>query len=167
MVHTLCFRLNIQKPSRRKKLYFGNVYVVNLDPAVMTLHFWGTRWGTSTSPIDWSQHQHLQLIRTHHLAQTAWSLICFQCTDGHDACAKCCIRINRKCWCCDQPIGYFLVPHRVSLKGSAITAGPMLTTYTCSEIKIFLTSMVSMWAWINTSQKISTVLISIIHSKNF
>ncbi|CAO2193513.1 unnamed protein product [Urochloa humidicola] len=27
------------------------------------------------------------------------------CKNGHAACAKCCVRINRKCWCCDEPIG--------------------------------------------------------------
>ena len=42
MVHTHCFRLNIQKPSRRKKsLFRKNVYMVNLDPAVITLPFGG------------------------------------------------------------------------------------------------------------------------------
>ncbi|CAL4957718.1 unnamed protein product [Urochloa decumbens] len=29
----------------------------------------------------------------------------FMCKNGHAACAKCCVRINRKCWCCDEPIG--------------------------------------------------------------
>ena len=40
MVHTLCFRLNIQKPSRGKKIFISeNAYVVNLGPAVMILPF--------------------------------------------------------------------------------------------------------------------------------
>ncbi|CAL4951017.1 unnamed protein product [Urochloa decumbens] len=29
----------------------------------------------------------------------------FMCKNGHAACAKCCVRINRKCWCCGKPIG--------------------------------------------------------------
>ncbi|CAO2160958.1 unnamed protein product [Urochloa humidicola] len=29
----------------------------------------------------------------------------FMCKNGHAACAKCCVRINRKCWCCEEPIG--------------------------------------------------------------
>ena len=37
--------------------------------------------------------------------------------------------INRKCWCCDWPIGDILIPHRV------ITAGLRLLTYTFLEIK--------------------------------
>ena len=47
---------NIQKPSRRKKNFISeNVYVGNLDLAVMTLPFGGTRCCTSTSPIGQSQ----------------------------------------------------------------------------------------------------------------
>ena len=30
--------------------------------------------------------------------------------------------INRKCWCCDWPIGDILVPHCVPPKGNVITA---------------------------------------------
>jgi len=60
---------NIQKPSRRKKNFISeNVYVGNLDPAVMTLPFGGTRCGTSASTIGQSQHQHFQLIGTQHFA---------------------------------------------------------------------------------------------------
>src|SRR6185312_15045074 len=56
---------NIQKPSRRKKTFISeNVYVSNLNPAVMTLPFGGTRCGTRMSPIGQSQHQHLRLIGT-------------------------------------------------------------------------------------------------------
>ncbi|TVT98632.1 hypothetical protein EJB05_56067 [Eragrostis curvula] len=29
----------------------------------------------------------------------------YMCTNGHAACAPCCLRINRKCWCCGEPIG--------------------------------------------------------------
>ena len=70
---------NIQKLSRRKKTFISeNVYVSNLNPAVMTLPFGGTRCGTRMSPIGQSQHQHLWLIGTQHLAQAACSLICSQ-----------------------------------------------------------------------------------------
>ncbi|XP_062183368.1 uncharacterized protein LOC133887429 [Phragmites australis] len=31
----------------------------------------------------------------------------YTCRNGHGACANCCIRINRKCWCCSEPIGDF------------------------------------------------------------
>ena len=103
----------------------------------MTLPFGGTRCGTKTSPIGQSQHQHLRLIGTHHLAQVACSLICSQCNNSHVDCAKCCVRINRKCWCCDQPICDVLIAHRVSPKCSVITVEWRLTTYTCFEIKIF------------------------------
>ena len=47
------------------------------------------------------------------------------------------VPINRKCWCCDWPIGDILVPHRVPPKGSVITVGLRLLTYTFSEIKVF------------------------------
>ena len=129
---------NIQKPSRRKKNFISeNVYVGNLDSAVMTLPFGGTRCCTSTSPIGQSQHQHLRLIGTQHLAQAACSLICSQCNNGHADCAKCYVRINRKCWCCDQPIDDVLITHRISPKYSAIAVDWRLTMYTCFEIKIF------------------------------
>ena len=104
-----------------KNFISENVYVGYLDPAVMTLPFGGTQCCTSTSPIGQSQHQYLQLIGTQHLAQAACSLICSQCNNGYADCAKCCVRINRKCWCCDQPISDILVTHRVSPKCSAIT----------------------------------------------
>ena len=131
--------INIQKPSRRKKNFISeNVYVGNLDPAVMTLSFGGTRCCTSTSPIGQSQHQYLRLIRTHHLAQTTCSLICSQCNNSHADCAKCCVRINRKCWCCDKPISDVLIMHRVSPKCSAITVEWRLTMYIYFVIKIFL-----------------------------
>ena len=45
--------------------------------------------------------------------------------------------INRKYWCCDWPISDVLVQHRVPPKGSVITAGSRLPTYTFSEIKFF------------------------------
>ena len=130
--------INIQKPSRRKKNFISeNVYVGYLDPAVMTLPFGGTRCCTITSPIGQLQHQHLRLIGTQHLAQTSCSLICSQCNNGHADCAKYCVRINRKCLCCDQLICDVLITHRVSLKCSATTVEWRLTTYTCFEIKIF------------------------------
>jgi len=50
------------------------------------------------------------------------------------------VPINRKCWCCDWPIGDILVPHRVPPKGSVITAGLRLLTYTFSEIKVYFSS---------------------------
>ena len=50
------------------------------------------------------------------------------------------VTINRKCWCCDWPIGDILVPHRVPPKGSVITAGLRLLTYTFSEIKVYFSS---------------------------
>ena len=50
------------------------------------------------------------------------------------------VPINRKCWCCDWPIGDILVPHRVPPKGSVITAGLRLLTYTFLEIKVFFSS---------------------------
>ncbi|CAL4951181.1 unnamed protein product [Urochloa decumbens] len=36
--------------------------------------------------------------------------VCFmpfeaECKNGHGACGDCCIRINRKCWCCSEPVG--------------------------------------------------------------
>ena len=50
------------------------------------------------------------------------------------------VSINRKCWCCDWPIGDILVPHRVPLKGCVITAGLRLVTYIFSEIKVYFSS---------------------------
>ena len=50
------------------------------------------------------------------------------------------VPINRKCWCCDWPIGDILVPHRVPPKVSVITARSRLPTYTFSEIKVFFSS---------------------------
>ena len=126
-----------RNPLEEKKIILENVYVGNLDRAVMTLPFWGTRCCTSTSPIGQSQYQHLRLIGTQHLAQAACSLICSQCNNGHADCVKCCVRINHKCWCCDQPIGDVFITHRVSPKCSATTVEWRLTTYTCFEIKIF------------------------------
>ena len=129
---------NIQKPSRRKKNFISeNVHVGNLDHAVMTLPFGRTRCYTSTSPIGQSQHQHLRLIGTQHLAQAACSFICSHYNNGHIDCAKCCVRINRKCWCWDQSIGDVLITHRVSPKCSATTVEWRLTTYTYFKINIF------------------------------
>ena len=110
-----------RNPLEEKNFISENVYVGNLDPAVMTLPFGGTRCCTSTSPIGQSQYQHLRLIGTQHLPQAVCSLICSQCNNGHADCAKCCVRINRKCWCCDQPIGDVLIMHHVSPKCSATT----------------------------------------------
>ena len=31
--------------------------------------------------------------------------VVFQCINGHAACAECCVRINKKCWCCGEAIG--------------------------------------------------------------
>ena len=50
------------------------------------------------------------------------------------------VPINRKCWCCDWLIGDILVSHRVPPKGSVITVGLRLLTYTFSEIKIYFSS---------------------------
>ena len=50
------------------------------------------------------------------------------------------VPINRKCWCCDWPIGDILVPHRVPPKGCVITAGLRLLTYIFSEIKVYFSS---------------------------
>ena len=47
------------------------------------------------------------------------------------------VPINHKCWCCDWPIGDILVQHHVPPKGSVITAGLWLLTYTFLEIKVF------------------------------
>ena len=52
------------------------------------------------------------------------------------------VPINRKCWCCDWPIGDIFVPHRVPPKGSVITAGLRLLTYTFLEIKVYFSSRV-------------------------
>ena len=106
----------------------------------MALHFGDTRCAIKTSPIGWSQHQHLRLIRTHHLAQSAWSLFYWEYTNEHAACVKCCVPINQKYWCCDWPIVDVLVPHCVLPKGSVITAGSRLPTYIFSEIKFFFPS---------------------------
>ena len=124
----------------KKNFISENVYVGNLDPTVMTLSFGGTRCCKSISPIGQSQHQHLRLIGTQPLAHATCSLICSQYKNGHADCAKCCVRINRKCWCCDQPISDVLITHHVSPKYSATTVEWRLTTYTCFEIKIFLAS---------------------------
>ena len=105
----------------------------------MALYFEDTRCAIRTSPIGWSQHQHLRLMRTQHLAQSAWPLLHWEHINEHDVCAKCCVPINRKCWCCDWPIGDVLVPHHVPSKGSVITAGSRLPTYTFSKIKFFST----------------------------
>ena len=107
---------------------------------VMALHFGDIRCVIRTSPMGRSQHQHLRLIRTQHLAQSAWPLLHWEHINEHAACAKCCVPINRKCWCCDWPIGDALVQHRVPPKGSVITAGSRLPTYTFSEIKFFSSS---------------------------
>ena len=48
--------------------------------------------------------------------------------------------INHKCWCYDWPIGDILIPHRVPPKGSVITVGLRLLTYTFSEIKVYFSS---------------------------
>ena len=120
-----------------KKTLFQKMYIsVTSTLAVMTLSFGGTRCCTSTSQIGQSQHQYLRLIGTQHLTQAACSLICSR-NNCHADCAKCCVRINRKCWCCDQPIGDVLITHCVSPKCSATTVEWRLTTYTCFEI-IFL-----------------------------
>ena len=79
----------------------------------MALHFGDTRCAIRTSPMGWSQHQHLRLIRTQHLAQSAWTLLHWEHINEHAACAKCCVPINHKCWCCDWPISDVLIPHRV------------------------------------------------------
>uniref|UniRef100_A0A0Q3PDE3 Uncharacterized protein n=1 Tax=Setaria italica TaxID=4555 RepID=A0A0Q3PDE3_SETIT len=42
------------------------------------------------------------LHELHHYGDV--SIIWF-CNNGHVACAKCCIRLNRKCCSCDEPIG--------------------------------------------------------------
>ena len=125
-----------RNPLKEKNIISENIYIGNLDPAVMTLPFGGTRCCTSTSPIGQSQHQHLRLIGTQHLTKAACSLI-YSHNSGHADCAKCCVRINRKCWCCDQPIGDVLITHHVSPKYSATTVEWRLTTFTCFEIKIF------------------------------
>ena len=121
-----------------KKIFISEqVYVVNLHPTVMALHFKDTRCAIRTSPIGWSQHQHFRLIRTQHLALSAWPLFYWEHINEHAACAKCYVPINRKYWCCDWPIVDALVPHRVPPKGSVITAGLRLLTYTFSEIKVY------------------------------
>ena len=107
------------------------------DTLGVTLHFGDTRCVIRTSPMGWSQHQHLRLIQTQYLAQSAWPLLHWEHINEHAACAKCCVPINRKYWCCDWPIGDVLVQHRVPPKGSVITEGSRLPTYTFSEIKFF------------------------------
>ena len=92
------FSISRNHLQEKKNFISENVYVGNLDPAVMTMPFGGTRCGTRMSPIGQSQHQHFRLIGTQHLAQAACSLICSQCNNGHADCVKCCLRINRKCW---------------------------------------------------------------------
>ena len=105
------------KPSRSLKIFISKqLYVVNLHSTVMALHFGDTQCAIRTSLIGWSQHQHLRLIRTHHLAQSAWLLLHWELIKEHVACVKCCVPINRKCWCCDWPFGDVLVPHRVPRK---------------------------------------------------
>ena len=119
------------------------VYVVNLHSTMTTLYFGDTRCAIRTSRIGWSHHQHFRLIRRQHLTQSAWPLLYWEHINEHAACAKCCVPNNRKCWCCDWPIGYVLVPHCVPPKGSVITAGSRLPTYTFSEIKFFFFYRVS------------------------
>ena len=104
---------------------------------MMTLPFGETLCAIWTSRIGWSHHQHFRLIRRQHLTQSAWPLLHWEHINEHAACAKCCVPINRKCWCCDWPIGDILVPHRVPPKGIVITAGSRLLTYIFSEIKFF------------------------------
>ena len=106
-------------------------------PTVMALHFGDTRRAIRTSPMGWSQHQHLRLIRTQHLAQSALPLFHWEHINEYAVCAKWCVLINRKYWCCDWPIGDVLVQHRVPPKGSVIIAGSRLPTYTFSEIMFF------------------------------
>ena len=86
------------KPSRSLKIFISKqIYIVNLHSTVMALHFGDTRCAIRTSPIGWSHHQHLQLIRTQHLAQAALLLLHWKHINDHTAYAKCCVCINRKC----------------------------------------------------------------------
>ena len=49
------------KPSRSLKIFISKqVYVVNLHSTVMALYFGDTRCIIRTSPMGWSQHQHLR-----------------------------------------------------------------------------------------------------------
>ena len=129
---------HIETIYKLKKIFISKqVYIVNLHPIVMTLPFGQTLCTIWTSRIGWSHHQHFRLIRRQHLTQSAWPLLHWEHINEHAACAKCCVPINRKCWCCDWPIGDILVPHHVSSKGIVITAGSSLPTYTFSEIKFF------------------------------
>ena len=129
---------HIETIYKLKKIFISKqVYIVNLHPIVMTLPFGETLCAIWTSRIGWSHHQHFRLIRRQHLTQSAWPLLHWEHINEHAACAKCCVPINRKCWCCDWPIGDILVPHRVPPKGIVITAGSRLPTYTFSEIKFF------------------------------
>ena len=105
---------HIETIYKLKKIFISKqVYVVNLHPIVMTLPFRETLCAIWTSRIGWSHHQHFRFIRRQHLTQSAWPLLHWEHINEHAACAKCCVPINRKCWCCDWPIGDILVPHRV------------------------------------------------------
>ena len=76
------FRLTL-KPSRSQKIFITKqVYILNLEPTLMALPFGDTWCAIRTSPIGWSQHQHLRLIRTQHYAsvkKVVWlfTVICY------------------------------------------------------------------------------------------
>jgi len=75
LVMYLIIQAHIETIYKFKKIFISEqVYVINIDPVVMTLPFGAymisaTRYAIRTSPIDWSPHQHFGLIRRQHLAQ--------------------------------------------------------------------------------------------------
>ena len=83
----------------------------------------------ATPALSFDTHAAFGAVSVAVVALRAYQRACCLC--------KCCVPINRKCWCCDWPIGDVLVPHHVPSKGSVITAGSRLPTYTFSKIKFF------------------------------
>ena len=103
---------------------------------VMALPFGDTRCAIRTLRIGWSHHQHFRLIRN-NIWRSQHGRCCTESISTSTLPVPSAVPINRKCWCCDWPIGDILVPHRVPPKGIVITAGSRLPTYTFSEIKFF------------------------------
>ena len=121
----LCFRLTFSKTIEKKKIFVSkHVYVVNLNPAVITLTFEATidihdtvrynrTWWRSTALLGIISFSTRSKVRISLLGPRLYSFIASSC-----------------------------IPHRIvdidaSPNSSVFTAGSMLTTYPWSETKIF------------------------------
>ena len=95
------FRLTLNHLEAKKIFISKQVYIVNLHPTVMALPFGDTRCAIRTSRIGWSHHQPFRLIRRQHLTKSVCPLLYWEHINEHAACAKCCVPMNPKYWCCD------------------------------------------------------------------